>query len=78
MLALFKALPTFIQALPEFLKLMIKIMGLVERFVQWSEKNKLNDWLGEVEHAIENLERADSPESKHAAARSILSSISKL
>lgn len=78
MLEFFTAVQTLLRILPELLKTVVRIVDLLERFLAWSQKNKINEWLGEVEHAVENLERADSREKKRDAARSIFDVVSKL
>jgi molecular chaperone GrpE (heat shock protein) len=77
-IAFVQALPAFIQALSDFFKIMLKLMDLVDRFVSWSKKNKLEDFFHELEKSMDSLERADTPAKKLAAARSALNIVRAL
>ena len=78
MIAFFTALPAFIKSLPFLFQLLLKLMGICESFVAWAKENKLNQWLDDLERTIDDLEKADSPEKKRAAARGLVGIIRQL
>jgi hypothetical protein len=77
-IAFLRALPALITALPILIEQFIRLMALLERFAQWASKNNLNAFLSEVEGAVDQLEKARTPDEKLNAARSIGSLIRKL
>lgn len=76
--AFLAALPAFIQSLPYLFQVALKVMTLLEKLIQWGEKQQLNQWLSDVEKTIDQLESAKTPQEKRAAARSISELIRKL
>lgn len=62
-------------ALIEFLN---RLMSLIERFVKWSRDANNAAWLDELEKTMDQLEKAETPEQKRAAARALLHSIRTL
>lgn len=71
MAAFLAALPAFIAALPAMMQLALKLMVILEKLVRWAEKNDLEKWLEQVEGAIDDLEKAATPEAKLASARAL-------
>ncbi len=71
MAAFFAALPAFIAALPDMMRIAVKMMTLMEKIVRMMEKNGTLKWMEEVEGAIDELERANTPDAKISAARRI-------
>lgn len=77
-LALLAALPAFIQALPYMFQVALKVILVIEKFMNWAAKNNFNQWLNEVEVTIDKLQNAKTSEEKAAAAHSIGDLIRKL
>jgi hypothetical protein len=67
-----------IQALPELFKLLNRLGDVVDRFMKWSDKNKFNEWIDNLEASIVKLDKAKTPEEKLDAAQSLVDSIRKL
>lgn len=76
--AFLTALPAFLASLPYLFQLLVKVMTLVERLIAWSQQNKLNDWLNDVEKTIDQLEQAKTPEQKRSAAKGMVDLIRTL
>lgn len=62
----------FLQALPEFLKLMNRMGDLLDRFVKWSHDNNVSGWIDSLEQSINKLEQAKTPEDKLNAAHDLV------
>lgn len=72
------ALPAFIQSLPHLFQLLVKMMALTERFINWSKEKNLNKYLDELEDTIDKLEKAQTSQEKISAGKSLVDLIRKL
>ncbi len=69
------SLIAFIRTLPEFLKLLGQLAGLMNRFLDWSKQQGVNKWLSDLEERMDQLEAAKTPEEKLDAAQNLVKSI---
>lgn len=67
-IAILEALPALMQTIP-------KVVSLIERYLNWANANDLNKWIDALEAGIDQLETAQTPEEKSAAARALVDSI---
>lgn len=58
-----------------FFQVLPKIIGLIDRLGRMIEEKKINDWLDNLEKAVEHLEQAKTPEERKDAAKSLVSTI---
>jgi hypothetical protein len=77
-IAVLQALPQFIASLPYLFQIILKAMTLFERFITWTKTNQIERWINDLEHTIDKLEGAETPEQKRDAARSMVDLIRKL
>jgi hypothetical protein len=61
-----------IQALPEFLRLMNLLGGVMEKFVKWTKDTGFEQWILNLEAKVDNLERAQTTDEKLNAARDLV------
>lgn len=59
------------QAILAFLAVLPKIISLIERLGELMEKNRVSEWLDDVDASIDALEKAQTPEAKRDAAKKI-------
>lgn len=67
-IAILEALPALLQAVP-------RIANLMERFLKFVDQHDLNQWMDEVEKGINQLEKAQTPDEKLAAAHILIGAI---
>jgi hypothetical protein len=65
----------FLKALPATIQLIGRLAELMNRLIDWSNKNNINQWINDLEANIDALEKAKTPAEKISAAKSLVSSI---
>lgn len=64
-----------IEGIVAFFQTLNKLLALFERLGKWTKEHNLDAWISDLEGAIDKLEKAESPEQKLDAARSIASAV---
>jgi molecular chaperone GrpE (heat shock protein) len=64
-----------LQALPEFLKLMNMLGNAISRLNAYAKENNIQQWILDLEHSIDQLEQAKTPDEKISAAKRLLDSV---
>ncbi len=73
--AIIKAIPAFIEALPEMLKLANRGLDVAERLVKWTKENGAELAISHLERTTNDLERAKTRDEKTAATDRLIDDI---
>lgn len=68
MVAILESLPALMQAIP-------RVLSLIERYLAFVNQHDLNQWLDEIEGGVNQLEKAQTPDEKLAAAHTLIGAI---
>lgn len=71
-------LAAFIQALPEFIQLLNRLMSALTKLVMITQTHDFNVWISQLENSIDQLEKAVTAKDKQNAALSLDRSINEL
>lgn len=66
-----KAIPKLIGALPVLMALAVKVIAILEQLVTWAQANSVNEWLDTLSKHFDELNHADSKETKSEIAKNI-------
>jgi hypothetical protein len=64
-----------IEGLVAFFQSLNRLLALFERIGKWTKEHNLDAWISDLEASIDKLEKAESPEQKLDAARSIVGAV---
>ena len=60
-----------LEAIPMFLEILMKLGAMIVRFVNYAEQNKLDQWINDLESAMDKLEASKTPKEKIESAQAI-------